>query len=185
MRHIFLFILFSATISFAAQTYPLRTYGIDFPKDSYQKDTNNELQNYEGTWKGTWNSKTIYINFKKIKYYKSFLDYRAYFADVLIGKFKILDSNGNILFDNMSLTDDNAKIFGSNFRKLDDKYSLIYSAPELCNTSGNIRINFTDSTKTKLDWKYFYRNEIITVDCPYYNTSIPESLPEEITLTKQ
>ncbi|WP_294276891.1 DUF6705 family protein [uncultured Chryseobacterium sp.] len=185
MKNIFLLILSTVAISCLAQTYPLRTYGIEFPKDSYQKDINNELLPYEGTWKGIWDNKTIYITFKRIKYYKSVLGYRAYYADILIGKFKVIDANGNVLFNNTNLADDNAKINGSNFIKDEDKYSLYYIDSDLCNTSGRIQINFTDSTKTKLDWKYFYRNEIITSDCPYYNTSIPQPLPKEIILTKQ
>lgn len=176
---------FATAISCTAQTYPLRTYGIEFPKDSYQKDINNELLSYEGTWKGTWDNKTFYIILKRIKYYKSVLDYRAYYADILVGKFKALDANGNILFNNTTLTNDNAKIKGSNFIKDEDKYSLYYIDPDLCNTSGRIQIKFTDSTKTKLEWKYYYRNEIVTVDCPYYNTSIPQPLPKDIILTKQ
>ena len=161
-----------------AQTYPLRTF-TEIPENAYLKDTNNELPAYEGTW----DNKTIYITFKKVtnKYDNVF----KYYRDYLIGKFKVLDNSGNILFDNTNLNDDNAKIFGSGFKKVDDKYSLIFSDPDLCHTSGIININFTDPTKTKLNWKYFYRNEIVTVDCPYYNTEIPQPLPKEIVLTKQ
>jgi hypothetical protein len=183
MKNIALIFMLIATIScHAQQIYPLRTF-TDIPENAYLKDTNNELQDYVGTWKGTWNNKTIFVTLKKVT--NKYDDVFKYYRDYLIGKFKVLDANGNILFDNTTLTDDNAKIWGGKFKKVDDKYSLIYNAPELCHTSGTININFTDSTKTKLDWKYIYRNEIITVDCPYYNTSIPESLPKEIILTKQ
>ncbi|WP_366935800.1 DUF6705 family protein [uncultured Chryseobacterium sp.] len=178
-----LIILSTIVISCTAQIYPLRTHGIEFPKDSYQKDIDNELLPYEGTWKGTWDNKTIFIYFKKLT--NQYDNVFKYYRDYLIAKFKVLDSNGNVLFDNTNLTDDKAKIWGGGFKKVDDKYSLVYNDSSLCNTSGTITINFTDSTKTKLDWKYFYRNEIITSDCPYYNTSIPQPLPKEIILTKQ
>ncbi|WP_335621882.1 DUF6705 family protein [Chryseobacterium camelliae] len=182
MKNVLLFILFTVTISCTAQTYPLRTF-TDIPENAYLKDTNNELPAYEGTWKGTWDNKTIFIYFKKIN--KKYNENLKYYKDLLIARFKVLDSNGNILFDNTNLTDDKAKIWGGKFKKVDDKYSLIYIDPDLCSTSGSIYINFTDSTKTKLDWKYFYTNEIITSDCPYYNTGIPQPLPKEIILTKQ
>lgn len=185
MKNIFLFIIFIATISCKAQTYPLRTYGIEFPKDSYQKDTNNELQDYVGTWKGTWDNKNIFITLKKTKYYKSFLDNRAYYADILTGKFKVTDSNGLVLFDNTSLSDENAKIKGSNFIKLEDIYSLIYVDPDLCNTTGRIKIGFTDSTKTQLNWNLYLGSNMVTDECPYYNTELPHALPEEIILIKQ
>ncbi len=182
MKNIFLLILFVLGISCKAQIYPLRTY-TEIPENAYLKDTNNELADYEGIWKGTWDNKTISIVFKKIvnKYNENL----KYYKDYLIAKFKVIDMNGNVLFDNINLTDEQAKIRGGGVKKIDDKYSLMYNDSSLCNTSGVININFTDSTKTKLDWKYFYRNEIITSDCPYYNTSIPQPLPKEIILTKQ
>jgi hypothetical protein len=182
MKNIFLFILFCISFSCNAQTYPLRTF-TEIPENAYLKDTNNELLAYEGTWKGTWDNKTILITFKKVtnKYNQNL----KIFKDFLIAKFIVKDNNGNILFDNTNLNDDKTKIRGGGFKKLDDKYSLIFSDPDLCYTSGSININFTDPTKTKLEWKYFYRNEIVTVDCPYYNSGIPQPLPKEIVLTKQ
>lgn len=103
----------------------------------------------------------------------------------MIGKFKVLDNSGNILFDNTNLADDSSKIKGVNFRRYGDKYSLVYNDSDLCNTWGNIILHFINSVKTQLAWKYNYMNEIVTVDCPYYNTSIPQPLPKEIILTKQ
>lgn len=184
MKNTFLFILLSIALSCKAQQiYSLRPTEIDLPENSYEKDTNNELQDYAGAWKGTWDNKTILVTFKKItnKYDNSLKRYRDY----LIGKFIVKDSNGDILFDNTNLADDDAKIHGVSFRKYGDKYSLYYNDSELCNTTGSISIEFTNPTKTTLDWKYFYRNEIITADCPYYNTSIPQPLPKEIILIKQ
>ncbi|PWN62474.1 hypothetical protein C1634_006745 [Chryseobacterium viscerum] len=167
----------------AQQIYSLRPTETNLPENSYQRDTNNELPAYEGTWKGTWDNKMLFITFKKItnEYDTDF----KYYRDYLIGKFKVLDSNGNVLFDNTNTNDDNAKILGVNFRRYGDKYSLIYLDSDLCNTTGNISISFVDSSKTKLNWKYFYHNEIVTVDCPYYNSEIPQPLPKDIVLTKQ
>jgi len=184
MKNIFLFILVISTLSCKAQQiYTLRPTEIDLPENSYQKDTNNELPSYEGTWKGTWNNKTLFITFKKItnKYDSNF----KYYKDYLVAKFKVQDSNGNSLFDNMNLPDENAKIKGISFRRYGDRYSLVFIDPELCNTSGNISISFTDSSKTKLNWKLTLGSNMITTDCQYYNTGIPEVLPKEIVLTKQ
>lgn len=183
MKNIFLFILLYISFSCNAQIYTLRATETNLPENSYQKDTNNELPSYEGIWKGTWNNKTIYITYKKItnKYDNDF----KYYRDYLIGKFKVLDSNGNTLFDNTNVNDDDAKIIGVNFRRYGDRYSLIYLDPDLCNTSGNISISFTDSSKTKLNWKLNLGSNMITTNCQYYNSGIPEALPQEIVLTKQ
>lgn len=97
-----------------------------------------------------------------------------------------MDNKGNILFDNTNSPDNDPKIFGGKFRKVDDKYSLVYVDSDLCNTSGNIIINFTDATKTKLNWKLNLGSNMITTDCQYYNTTpFPQALPKEIILTKQ
>lgn len=182
MKNIFLIILFSTAVSCTAQIYPLRTF-IQIPDNAYLKDTNNELPAYEGTWKGIWDNKILFITFKKIT--NKYNENLKYYKDNLIAKFKVLDSNGVVLFDNTFLSDDNAKIWGGKFRKADDKYSLVYIDNDLCGTSGNIRISFTDYTKTKLNWNLYFDSNMITDDCQYYYSEIPQALPEEIILTKQ
>ncbi|MBB4805373.1 hypothetical protein HNP38_000645 [Chryseobacterium defluvii] len=187
MKKAFLFILLIIiTACKAQQIYPLRPVPIDLPENSYEKDTNNELQDYEGTWKGTWNGKTIWITLKKITYkYETAL---KYYRDYLIGKFVVKDANGLILFDNTNLPDGNAKIKGINFRKYGDKYSFIYIDMDLCAMNGSGRFNFTDSTKTKLEWKYSEDENIIDTDCFYYGwaqADRPQPLPNNIILTKQ
>ena len=182
MKILFFFISLCISTACNAQIYPLRTF-TEIPENSYLKDTNNELPAYEGTWKGIWNNKIIYITFKKIT--NKYNENLKYYKDNLIGKFKVLDNNGNVLFDNTNLPDSDPKIWGGKFRKVDDKYSLVYVDADLCNTSGNIIINFTDNSKTQLNWKLNLGSNMITTDCQYYNTGIPEALPKEIVLTKQ
>ncbi|AZA98980.1 hypothetical protein EG359_04890 [Chryseobacterium joostei] len=184
MKNIFFIIcFFVGTFYNAQQIYSLRPTEISLDANSYEKDTNNELPFYEGTWKGNWNNKTIFITFTKLthKYDPKFNRYRDY----LVGKFKVINSNGNVIFDNTNFTDDNSKIKGVSFRKYGDKYSLSYIDSDLCDITGGIAINFTDSSKTQLNWKLNYGSNMITNECPYYNTQIPEALPKTIILTKQ
>ncbi|SDD87863.1 DUF6705 family protein [Riemerella columbipharyngis] len=169
-----------------AQTYTLRTTGVKFPKDSYVKDTNNELPEYEGTWKGTWGGKMIYLTFKKIKYYNWFLNDRAYYRDMLIGKFKVLDQNNKILFDNTNVSDNDARIKGFGFMKTGGKYLLGYIDEDICYMNGRITIYFTDNTKKKLQWDFYEGDNLITPDCRYYKAKeFPQPLPKSIVLTKQ
>src|SRR5690606_27085398 len=70
---------------------PLRTY-TEIPKDQcyYMKDTNDELNDYEGTWSANWNNKTFHITFKKItNQYDSHFKYNK---DLLVAKFKVVNS---------------------------------------------------------------------------------------------
>lgn len=74
------------------------------------------------------------------------------------------------------------------FRKSDDKYGFTYVDRDLCNRSRHIFINFTDSTKTQLQWKYMQSENWINKDCFYHDwapTDVPQPLPENIILTKQ
>ncbi len=184
MKNIFLFLLLTATISCNAQTiYPLRTF-TEIPDNAYLKDTNNELIQYVGTWKGTWEGKTLFVTFKKIT--NKYDEDLGYYKDQLIGRFKVIDANGFVRYDNTSLPDNLVKIIGGKFRKLDDKYSLIYIDRDLCNTSGNIWLSFTTPTKTELNWELYFGSNMINESCEYYNTNpFPSALPKQITLTKQ
>src|SRR5690606_9447731 len=123
---------------------------------------------------------------KKMSEKYSWID--KYYSDFLIAKFKTVDANGNVLFDNTQISDENVKIEGLSFRKIDGKYSLIYIDPELCYTTGSIRINFADATKTQLEWSYGKRINWIDTDCYFYNypeNQYPEPLPQNVILTQQ
>jgi hypothetical protein len=166
---------------------PLRTF-TDIPENEcyYLKDTNNELQNYEGTWKGIWNNKTVLITFKTLmNEYDNTLKYNT---DNLMGKFKTLDSSNNILFDNTSLTFENAKIFGMGFQKVTDKYLMFYVDKDLCGYNGDIEISFANTAKTQLNFSFHEEEVFIDTDCYFYGlpqADRPKPLPENIILTKQ
>ena len=49
-----------------------------------------------------------------------------YYSYILIAKFRVIDANGNILFDNTNLDDSLPKITGGKFKKSSQKYSLGY-----------------------------------------------------------
>ncbi len=184
MKNTFYFILIIiSSLSCKAQTYPLRTY-TQLSEGSYLRDTNNELPEYEGTWKAVWDGKIIYLKIKKINY--NYNETLKFYADILIIKFKVTDTNGNILFDNTNLDDDLAKIKGGKFKKSNQKYSLSYVDNDICGLNGFIEIDFTDASKTKLNWKFNEGSNLITKDCPYYNAAVfPQPLPKEVILTKQ
>ncbi|WP_299178863.1 DUF6705 family protein [uncultured Chryseobacterium sp.] len=185
MKNIFLSILIITFVSCKAQTYPLRTF-TELPENSYLKDTNNELPAYEGVWKGQWNNKIIYVTINKVtnKFNETFKNY----SDRLIARFKVTDLNGLILFDNTNLSDYEVKIEGIKFKKSDDKYTLVYVDRDLCMRSGTILINFTDTTKTKLQWKYWQDENWVDKDCFYHGWAQdqrPQPLPNDIILIKQ
>ena len=187
MKKIFFTILLSAFIfNCKAQTYPLNT-NTDVPTGAYITDINDELLPYEGTWQATWGNKTFILKLTRIKKLLEHRENNPYYKDLLVGKFKVLDSSGNILFDNTNLPDNDTKIEGTRFLTIPYKrYSLFYFDSDICGMSGDIYLNFASSSLTQLTWKFSDMTDIITDDCPYYNVNpFPQPLPANIVLTKQ
>ncbi|MEI3791592.1 MULTISPECIES: DUF6705 family protein [unclassified Chryseobacterium] len=185
MRKIPILLILHFVFLSCAQVYPLNT-NTDVPNNAYIKDLNNELIPYEGIWKGTWDNKTFFLNLKRVKKFMDHKENNPYYKDILAGRFKVLDSSGNILFDNTSLPDQDTKIEGLGFIKNTNKYMLSYIDPDICNITGNIYFNFLDITKSKLDWKFIDTTDIIDSTCQYYNSNpFPQPLPKNIVLTKQ
>lgn len=185
MKNTIIALLFLLSISCKSQTYPLRTY-TDVPDNSYLKDMNNELDDYVGTWKATWNNKTAYIYIAKItNQYRPGL---YVYIDYLTINFKVTDIAGNILFDSSNLTGNDVKIKGINFKNGENKYILGYVDRDLCMRSGTIFINFTDNTKINLDWHYGEDENWLDSTCFYRNYPLdqrPEPLPKNAVFTKQ
>ncbi|AYN01921.1 hypothetical protein EAG08_17935 [Chryseobacterium sp. 3008163] len=78
------------------------------------------------------------------------------------------------------------KYGGGKFAKDENNlYGLTYNDRDVCNISGRIRIHFTDASKTQIEWQFSYNSMMISADCQYYATGIPEVLPKGIVLTKQ
>lgn len=171
----------------AQQILPLTTRSNEIPLNSYIKDTENQLPDFEGTWKGNWNDKTLTIIFKKAKYYDTLSQKDPYYRDMLFGKFQVKGSDGKILFDNLSLEGKYSKIQGLQITP-SGRYELIYIDSDLCNKVGTILISFTDTEKKELELRYKDYPQNIDSKCFYYGKSAdqqPEPLPKKINLTKQ
>ncbi|UPQ77539.1 DUF6705 family protein [Chryseobacterium nepalense] len=146
------------------QILPLKTKG-ERMEGAYYKDLDHELDPFLRTWQGIFQGKTFIITFTKIKYYSSFSDY---FQDSIIGKYKMLDSNGNLLYSTYNLTDNKVKILSIGFK--DYKTKLWLSFTDKC-IEGDILIHFTNYEKTQLYWKYITNQTIVTDDsqCAPFN----------------
>ena len=111
MKNIFILILFF-TIKSYAQEYPLGTDPSDIPANSYIKDTNNDYNKYIGLWKGTWDGKTVFLEFKKIKHLNQGST-NLYYKDEIFGGRKIIAPNGTVEIDRITNFDyPNSEIWG-------------------------------------------------------------------------
>ncbi len=176
-----LLIIFSFVfISYKAQQQilPLETKG--WPVEGvYYKDLDNDLIPYIGTWKGVFDNKTFIITFVKVKVKDSFsvISYK----DRIIGRYKMLDVNGNQLYTTYNLSDQDVKLTSLGFiNSTKAKLRLLFS--DLC-IQGQVILNFENSQKTQMHYHYSTEQTLITDDtgCAPYN-EMPRG---EMTLIKQ
>lgn len=181
MKNIFLIItIFFTVLSCRAQQQiiSMNTKGFHI-EGVYYKDLDNELNQYEGTWKGTFNNKTFTITLIKIKLHDPIGNYDQ---DRLIGKYKMLDANNNQLYSTYNLADDKAKVTSLGFVEQTNKTKLRLMFSDLCR-DGEIHLSFDNPQKTQMHWKYFTNQELVVddSDCSPFN-EMPRG---EMTLIKQ
>lgn len=173
----------------SCQVYPLNTSSSDVPNNAYIKDTNNELDKYIGLWKGNWNGKTIYLEFKKNKRYYSGL--HSYYIDEIVGERKIISQNGQVEIDRIS----NFNLINSEFWGITSSVknptikTFTFFPKNMCGVHTPIDIiNITNTTMTlqrpTLLEGHVQANCIHNAYVQQYGV-FPVNFPTDITLTKQ
>src|SRR5690606_10439727 len=109
----------------------------EVPNGTYWKDVNNLFDKYLGTWVGTYNNKNY--EFVVSKYTESFLGITK---DRLIIKYKITDSNGNVIINTLNVPHDDMLVIEGNY--LDENgetYHLDYAGENfVCGQNGYVLI---------------------------------------------
>ncbi|WP_419870600.1 DUF6705 family protein [Chryseobacterium sp. CT-SW4] len=191
MKNLFLIILTIFSFCLKAQEYPLNTSPSDIPDNAYLKDMNNELDKYVGLWKGTWNGKTLYIQFKKVKDYSSIPgDTHPYYKDRIFGERKIIAADGTVEIDRITNFDNSNPEFsgiGNSTRNANWKRLSFY--PEnMCGKWGVLDITSFTGTQMTLHFEYmpsFYKEDCIHNAYVAQHGDFPINFPKDIVLTKQ
>ncbi len=188
MKQIFLIILSIITISCKAQIYPLNTSLDNLPDNAYLKDTNNELDQYVGLWKGNWGGKTLFLELKKVKYYYS--GNKPFYEDKIFGERKIIASNGAIEIDRITNFDYQSPEFrGIENSLVNGNWKRIYISPKnMCNKKAFLDITSFSGNQMTLHFEYY--PSFIDENCQhnaYVNQygDFPINFPKDIVLTKQ
>ncbi len=188
---IIIFIIFS-TFVYSQQIYPLNTDAISLPNGSYLKDLEGELDPYVGIWKGSWEGKTLYIQFKKLKHINgNTTDPHYVYRDRILGERKVIEANGIISFDRISNFDNqNAEFNGINIKFSNPAQKQLYFVTDVCGKTADVDVTFLDNAKTQMRLNLIYRPSYINETCPYYDSIIqgndyPINFPKDIVLTKQ
>lgn len=191
MKNILILIISFISISlYSQQVYPLNAYIEDVPTDSYFKDLDDELNPYIGLWKGNWNGKTVYLEFRKVKTYIGPIG-KGIYKDKILGERKIVETNGTVSIDRIS----NFNEQSPEFNGLKEKFSnpsqkQLYFMTGICGKTANIDITFLDTAKIQINLHLIYNPSYIDETCPYYNSVMqgndyPINFPKDIVLTKQ
>lgn len=192
MKNIFLIvtILFSCLFS-SQQIFPLNSNVSNAPRGSYFKDLDGELDPYVGLWKGMWEGKTLYIEFRKIKYYLGTTSTNGIYQDRILGERKVIEANGTVSIDRISNFDNqNAQFDGINFKFSNPSQKQIYFVTDICGKTADLDVTFLDAAKTQMSLHLIYRPSYIDETCPHYNSVMqgndyPINFPKDIVLTKQ
>jgi hypothetical protein len=191
MKNILLIITLLSVNLMSCQTYPLNTSPSDVPNNSYIKDTNNELNKYVGLWKGDWNGKTVYLELKKVKTYSSNpSNTHSYYIDEIVGERKIIDTNGIIEIDRISIFGSDGTEFNgmSKSIKPPGMNRLTFYPKNMCRKMATLDI--TSFTGNQMNLHFEYLPGIIDDNC-IHNTYVnqygdfPINFPKDIILIKQ
>lgn len=163
-----------------AYTYSRSADGI--PEDvSYVKDTNNRLDQFVGTWKGSANGKYYTIQFVKL------INYGEYSIkwDEILGNILITDTGGNVLHNSFGQSYDAVgNLTGLNFQR--NTYMMYFAANGACNDSGNVFVEVKKLNPNEMTLYFMRDTEFIDpIKCPNYTTYVPLLPKDKMTLVKQ
>ncbi|MDH6252191.1 hypothetical protein M2347_001918 [Chryseobacterium sp. H1D6B] len=188
MKKIFLVIITMLSFSCKSQEYPLNTKLDNLPNNAYLKDINNELNKYVGLWKGNWSGKTIYLEFKKIKYYYN--GNQSYYEDKIFGERKIIGADGTVEIDRISnFNSQDSEFRGIGVSLKNGNWKRLYFYPKnMCNKMATLDI--TSFTGTQMTLHLEYLPSIVDPNCQHnayvdQHGDFPINFPKDIVLTKQ
>jgi hypothetical protein len=156
--------------------------GLDDGEDiTYIKDTNNELNQFVGTWKGTYHTRNYeFVFIKRIAYKVDPSDEKA--RDLLKVWVTVKNSTGGLIYTNATFTETSNGFTGANFQSNTNTYRLNFTGT-CYNESGNVFIYLMPDGKMSLSFAIL--PDMQSDDCPNGFTPVLPVSPNEVLLTKQ
>ncbi len=156
----------------------------DLENITYVKDTNNRLNQFVGTWKGSYGGKQYEITLeKKVNYKDNPNDDMSW--DRIIGRILVKDSQGNILYNSTSYPDGKTYFGGYNFQG--KTYVMHFVGNYNCLESGSVFIYTKNGNPNEMVLFYSQDSDMFLVPskCPNYSSFTPLLPSEKMTLVKQ
>ncbi|WP_312901418.1 DUF6705 family protein [Chryseobacterium taichungense] len=186
MKNIFLLSVLLLSFSCKAQqTYPLSTDYDTVPNYSYFKDTNNELLQFIGTWKATFDNKEITIIVEKIDHHLIEYVNHKFYQDTLFIRYIIKNSQGTIIRSTMNLPITQSGIESIGTFPNQNLVAFTYDGGDCQYGWGDIDLKLMDATHIK--WNYQPEGVILTnKNCPNgADTTIYLPKTPDLIFTKQ
>ncbi len=182
---IFLGIMLIISLSCKAQIIAVEDfpdYNKDLEDGAYIKDINNVLDKYTGTWAGHQND-TIY-QFVVDKY--TDIDERLkYTHDRLIIKYKITNSDGEVIEDTTNLPDESTLVMFGRYLSKQGQYVLYYQGSNSdCGQNGDVFLSVLDRNSNKMNLSLSVDGEV-WFDCTTGPAEQVLPTGKGIILTKQ
>ncbi len=194
MKKILLILISIIAISCKSQTISLEEAAQcltnpNCPDFNYEKDINNSLDKYVGTWKGTYNGKVYELKFNKNLYTSFDLEMKR---DRIKGRLRITTDvpnglQGLTIFDNFNEPDDEKTRFsGLGFQPNLQSYmvNFVGPSPQGCINYGTVYLTVKPNTPNQMKIIYASDHDIVVGGCP---STFEQTFPEKktIILTKQ
>lgn len=164
-----------------AATYRKTAEGI--PESvQFVKDTQNKLQQFVGTWKGSYDGKQYEITLEKKENYGNY----SIKWDKLIGRMLVKDNSGNIIYNSMNKADYDTFFWGDTFQYR--TYVMSFVGNYDCLESGDVFIETLPNKPNQMTLYYSQdKDGLITSpsQCPNFSTFISLLPKDKMTLTKQ
>lgn len=149
---------------------------------TYVKDINNKLDQFVGTWKGSYNGKNYEFQFiKKINFGEHSIKW-----DEIVGRFIIKDNTGTVQYNSISEVDDSKTRFRG--IKLQNRaYIMSFVGNYDCLESGNVFIETRKNNPNEMILFYSQDKDglLNPAKCPNFSSFVPLLPQEKIVLTKQ
>lgn len=117
---------------------------VEINDGAYFKDVNNVLDKYVGTWVGVYDNKTY--EFQLMEFTDNYLGISE---DKILMRYKITDSNGNVIESTLGLPDESPYVIkGYYLSENEANYILTYISQQPCTVWGHIYINVMNNGTT-------------------------------------
>jgi hypothetical protein len=122
--------------------------GNEITEGTYIKDVNNILNKFIGTWSGNHNN--INYEFKIIKNTKNFKTRPSIKKDELILRYKITNTNGNVIENTLSLPNDSPFVMKSGYVAKTGSYVFSYIGKDVaCGQNGWVFMGILNNSNNK------------------------------------